>query len=267
MGHVIPRIIHYCWLSGDPYPELIEKCIGSWKAKLSDYRLVLWDRDKINSEFPMIKNFTNYDEFHEGNLWLGQTIECKKYAFAADYIRVYALYRYGGVYLDADVEITGSLDNFLTKRLFIGFDYQNDFEPAIIGAEAGHPWMKVLMEYYSVRPFIQKGGKPDIRPLPAIFEEMSGKLFRFNHDGSSKEIRELGIALYSCDYFSPKDIYFNKIRQTKNTVAIHHFDGSWLKKGMRYKVKRLVHQFTYIICGKIIHDKLIYTYRLAALRH
>ena len=28
---MIPKVIHYCWLSGDPYPENIQKCISSWK--------------------------------------------------------------------------------------------------------------------------------------------------------------------------------------------------------------------------------------------
>ncbi len=28
---MIPKIIHFCWLSGDPYPEKIRKCMKTWK--------------------------------------------------------------------------------------------------------------------------------------------------------------------------------------------------------------------------------------------
>ena len=87
---MIPKIIHYCWLSGDPYPELISKCIQSWKVYLPDYQFVLWDREKADAI---------------DSKWLKEAIESKKYAFAADFIRIYALLKNGGIYLDADVEV------------------------------------------------------------------------------------------------------------------------------------------------------------------
>ena len=34
---MIPKIIHYCWLSGDKYPASIDACISTWKTKLPDY--------------------------------------------------------------------------------------------------------------------------------------------------------------------------------------------------------------------------------------
>ena len=40
---MIPKIIHYCWLSGAPYPNKIKKCIESWHRVLPDYEFVLWD--------------------------------------------------------------------------------------------------------------------------------------------------------------------------------------------------------------------------------
>jgi mannosyltransferase OCH1-like enzyme len=33
---MIPRIIHYCWLSGDPIPEGMQLWMESWK-KLEGY--------------------------------------------------------------------------------------------------------------------------------------------------------------------------------------------------------------------------------------
>lgn len=45
---MIPKIIHFCWLSGEPYPPLIEHCINSWREKLPGYQFVLWDKAKAD---------------------------------------------------------------------------------------------------------------------------------------------------------------------------------------------------------------------------
>lgn len=98
---MIPKVIHYCWISGDPFPEKIQKCVDSWKRVLPDYEVVLWDYAKI----------------HALNVrWCEEAIACKKYAFAADYIRFYALYNYGGIYLDSDVEVLKPFDDLLELR-------------------------------------------------------------------------------------------------------------------------------------------------------
>ena len=34
---MIPKIIHLCWLSGDPYPRKIQDCLDSWKKHLPSY--------------------------------------------------------------------------------------------------------------------------------------------------------------------------------------------------------------------------------------
>lgn len=45
---MIPKIIYYCWLSNDQYPDLIQGCIDSWTFALPDYEFVLWDRNRID---------------------------------------------------------------------------------------------------------------------------------------------------------------------------------------------------------------------------
>lgn len=100
---MIPKKIHYCWLSDDPMPEKLLKCVESWKKYLPDYELVKWDLKK----FPLSKN-----------PWVREAFENKKYAFAADYIRLYALATEGGIYLDSDVEVLKSFDDLLKYPYF-----------------------------------------------------------------------------------------------------------------------------------------------------
>jgi mannosyltransferase OCH1-like enzyme len=261
---LIPKVIHYCWLSGDPFPELVKRCIASWKEKLTDYEFILWDKDRVEREFQGRTNSTNKNEFHKGiksNLWLEQTIQSRKYAFAADFLRVYALYHYGGIYLDADVEIIGTFDPFLENDLFIGFDIQNDLETAVVGSAPGHLWIKSLCDYYNNRPFLKKDGKLDIRPLPIIFDKIAKQLFYYKRNGKFQTITDQGISIYPCDYFSPKNIYFNRINKTKNTVAIHHFDGKWVEKNLRFQLKRIFHRALYKMGGKIFHNEVVQLFR------
>ncbi|MFI3262672.1 MAG: hypothetical protein R3Y26_07165 [Rikenellaceae bacterium] len=68
---MIPKIVHYCWLSGDPIPQTLKECMKSWKEKLPDYEFMLWDLKRFELE---------------QSLWVKQAFEAKKYAFAADYI-------------------------------------------------------------------------------------------------------------------------------------------------------------------------------------
>ena len=58
----------------------------------------------------------------------------KKYAFVSDYVRVYALYNYGGIYLDTDVEVLKNFDNLLMNNSFWGFEEKNYIATSIIGA-------------------------------------------------------------------------------------------------------------------------------------
>jgi hypothetical protein len=210
----IPKTVHFCWLSNDPYPVLIKNCLASWKKHLPGYEFVHWDLAKAEAI---------------DSLWLKQAIAAKKYAFAADFIRIYTLFHFGGIYLDADVELLGSLDPFLTHKFFIGFEFNDDIEPAIFGSVAGHPLLRDLLAYYHERPFIKSDGNHDIRPLPYIFNEKAGK-FGIVANGQKQVIKEEGIAVYPCEIFSPKNIYFKNIKTTSNTVAIHHFDGAGFEK-------------------------------------
>ena len=55
---MIPKIIHYCWLSDEPIPADMQKYINGWKDKLPDYEFILWNfkRFDINSSDCHMRN-------------------------------------------------------------------------------------------------------------------------------------------------------------------------------------------------------------------
>lgn len=85
---MIPKIIHYCWFGGKEMPALLQLCIASWKKYLPDYQIKCWDE-------------TNFD-FNMAPL-CKEAYAAKKWAFVADYCRIYALYTEGGIYMDTDI--------------------------------------------------------------------------------------------------------------------------------------------------------------------
>ena len=163
---MIPKIIHFCWLSDDPYPQEIQRCLDSWKKILPDYEIWKWDRKRFDiNSVP----------------WTKEAFESKKYAFAADYIRLYALYNYGGIYLDSDVLMYKSFNPLLNLPYFIGTDYIGYFEPAIIGAEKGTDFIGRVLSYYKDRHFIKSDGTlaTDI-PLPGVFYNVLNKHYSYH---------------------------------------------------------------------------------------
>jgi hypothetical protein len=156
---MIPKVIHYCWFSKEEKPLLIQRCIDSWEKNMPDYQIKCWDSDSFDFDsVPFVK----------------QAIEVKKWAFAADYVRLYALYTEGGIYLDTDVEVYKRLDDFLSNTFFAGTDTLNSeqtqfaIESAIMGAQKGNECICSCMEYYKKRNFVLSNGKFDYTIMPNI---------------------------------------------------------------------------------------------------
>lgn len=219
---MVPKIIHLCWLSGDPYPEAIAKCLASWKKHLPDYEVILWDRERfdINS-----------------TIWTKQAFEAKKYAFAADYIRLYALYHFGGIYMDSDVLVYKSFDDLLHLPYFIGEDYVGCFEPAIIGTEKHNPWIKTVLDHYNDREFIKDDGSLDMKSLPVVFMERLCGRYRFHKINNAAEFvsKPNEMCIFNYEFFNSRD--YVGIVKYENSYCSHNFIGSWYKKTNTFKDK------------------------------
>ena len=221
---MIPKVIHYCWISGDPFPEKIQKCFDSWKRTLPDYEIVVWDYAKAHAI---------------GSKWVDQAIATKKYAFVADYIRFYALYNFGGIYLDSDVEVLKSFDDLLDLKYFIGKekDSRGGIEAAIIGAEKGLPWIKTCLDYYKGRRFINIFGELQTTELPFIMSQGLEAKYNIVSCYNKEEWlwKENSVSIFPADWFSPKSWLTFEINPTDNTYCIHHFSASWKANTVDYK--------------------------------
>lgn len=210
---MIPKIIHLCWLSGDPYPEKIQGCLDTWKEHLSDYEIWLWDTNRFDI------NSTS---------WTRQAFEEKKYAFAADYIRLYALYNFGGIYLDSDVIVYKSFDELLSLPYFIGHDQIGGFEAAVIGAEKGCQWIKDVLDTYNGKDFVKEDGSLDMMELPVRFHHvLVEKGYRFHrlHKIEMYHEEDRLLNVFDGDFFNSRNAV--EVRQTKKSFCAHNYSGSW----------------------------------------
>lgn len=245
---MIPKIIHFCWLSDDPYPVDIKECLKSWEKYLPDYEFRLWDKERFD-----IDNMK----------WVKQAYDSKKYAFAADYIRLYALYTYGGIYLDSDVVVYKSFNDLLNLPYFIGQDFVGAFEPAIIGAAAGVKWVKQVMDWYEDKDFINLDGTYNIRNLPVVFfEQLFGKYnFRQIKDLSEFNTDERVFNLFSKEFFNGR----NNLKPVKyrESYCSHLFAGSWTNKKSKKNYNILPEWYLNMIYGlnyHLIRKRLVHNY-------
>jgi len=221
---MIPKRIHYCWLSGDKYPSLVKRCIHSWKKVMPEYEFILWDLDRFDLE---------------ENIWVKDAVESKKFAFAADYIRLYAIYNYGGIYLDSDVEVLKTFNNLLHLPYFIGSEGDGIIEAGVFGAEAKCEWIGDCLDYYKGRNFINKDGSLNTLTLPNIMmSQISHKRKIYESSFQSlaslkKDYKKDLLIVFGQDYFCAKHHGTGVIEVTNNTYSIHHFAASWLPKKKR----------------------------------
>ena len=235
---MIPKIIHYIWLGGKPLPELVNKCIESWKKYCPDYEIKRWDESNLD---------LNKYQFAKS------AYEQKKYAFASDVFRFDILKQCGGVYLDVDVELVSNIDALLKDEFFVGFEGGNIINPGLImGANKDCEILQDMIEIYKNATF-------DVNNTPKLTicvftTNYLQKKYALKLDNSCQELSK-GIKVYSSDYFCPYNNVTNKFKKTKNTLSIHWYNASWFtpKQKLKMKFKKFLNVISFGGFGKLAH--------------
>lgn len=214
----IPKIIHYCWFGKKEKPPIVKKCIESWETILKGYEIKEWNED-------------NFDI--DSNKFVRQAYDCGKYAFVSDYVRVYALYNYGGIYLDTDVEVFKAFDDLLNNESFWGFEEKNYIATSTIGSQKGNKFIKKFLDTYEGKEFISEDGNIDTLTNVAIVSKMVQDI-GVKLNGEVQSINEVG-TFYPQVYFSPYDYINCYSKKNEQTYCIHHFYKSWLPFSTRIK--------------------------------
>lgn len=207
--NTIPKIIHYCWFGTKEKPELVTKCIESWKKYLPNYAIWEWN---------------NQDLLECNNRYALEAFSAQKWAFITDYFRLYALYNYGGIYFDSDNEVFKSFDNLLDLDFFTGYENSGGNVLPFAAVVASKPQNEIvcdLLKEYDNLPFLINGVPNLCTNNDRIIDYFKRNFSVVEpHTGTEKVYLKSKSIIFPFSYFCN---YSGDI-----TYAVHHFLGSRL---------------------------------------
>lgn len=216
---MIPKKIHYCWFGKEPIPKKEIQCMESWSKFMPDFEIILWDETRFNIDsVPFTK----------------EAYAAKKYAFVSDYVRLYALLKEGGIYLDTDVEIVKPLDSFLNFEAFSGFETPLVIQTGVMGSVPNGTFIKTIFDSYNEKLFLLPNGLLNQIPNSKIFTNL---LINEGLKLNNKQQTLPTVEIFPQEYFCPINQATQEITITKNTYCIHYLSGSWLSNKSRFSRK------------------------------
>ncbi len=223
-----------------------KKCIDSWKKYCPDYKFICWNDN--NTDFSM-------------NPYLEEAYNAKKYAFITDYMRLHALDTIGGFYMDTDVELLKPLDDFCKYSAFTGIQEENVCVTGIIAAEPGNPWIKSLLHYYDNRHFIKQDGSFDLQPNTVFITDYTKEMYGWKYSDKVFNIPNI-LSIFPFEVLCCKDYETGYIYTTNESVAIHHFNGSWVdKKSGKITINTKIKLFLIRVLGYKNYRNMLYRMR------
>jgi hypothetical protein len=227
--------LHRIYFGFDGKPDMFGAYLDTWTSELPDFEICHWNA----SNLPMNDNEYTRALFEE-----------RDHAFLTDYFRWWVLREYGGVYLDADIEVVnGNLFRQLVEELdaaagfdaFIGIDERGGgwYTAHSMASKPQSEISKFMCETYAGLGNLKAWRKKALYlwapQLAALYfahngHNVAGMGTTPNLDHPTVESR---VKIYPQDYFSPlvptgnKSNPFKLTSYTENTSICHHFACTW----------------------------------------
>lgn len=208
---MIPKIIHYCWFGGKSLSPQTLAYIESWKRNFPDYELKEWNE----SNSPMHIDY------------MQKAYENENWANLSNFVRLFAINEYGGIYFDTDIEVLKPFDFLEEGVCYLCLDSKPDafkylVNNAVIVADRGNSFIRSCVESFLYQ----------FEGLESA--DLSSPVF------ITKELEKIGFrgipGLYDEVYVLPNHYFYpaswnEKFREeflTNQTYTIHYCDASWL---------------------------------------
>jgi mannosyltransferase OCH1-like enzyme len=227
----IEKKIHYIWFGIKEKSPTILKCIESWKSVLRNFEIKECGNESV-------------EKFSE-NIFFKNAIKEKKWAFASDYARLKILYDEGGIYLDTDMYVLKSFEDFLNYDLVLGKEDDIHISAGMIAAAPKNVFIKKCLEKYET---LKEG---EYITIPRILSEVY----------ENEKTLLQNIKVYEAKYFYPftaeniKD--FNFKNAPKESYAVHLWDYSWGKWYIKFLKKIGIHKNIVNLTDKVGVKKVL----------
>lgn len=240
---MIQKKIHLTWFSGEEYPEKIRKCLDTWKNILPDFEVKIWTLEMAKKlDIPFVN----------------EALDARKWAFAGDVVRAYAVWSEGGIYMDTDIFLLKRFDQFLAYKMVFfmelnrkEWEYENpngivdedghcqmpdryvkgrQIQAALFMGEQGCPALKEIIDYYSNLHFTNPDGSYNMTISPCIYAkilERYGFLYKDMEQNLNGNIKVFPSSFVAISWNGRKT----------DSFAIHLADHSWNPPSKWRKVK------------------------------
>jgi len=193
---MIPRTIHQIWIGPDPLPDDQIPWIESWKRHHPKWEYRLWTEENL-PEDPIRPEILER---------LRAPVE------RADILRLEILNRFGGVYLDTDLECLRPLDDVLGDKEFVGVCHKpGRITNTAIASVAGHPLVERALRA--------------VRPLETYW---TGKSERLKEVAGPLLLERLVGDYPDVSLLEPPLFFPSNPDERERAIAVHHMARVWL---------------------------------------
>lgn len=190
-------MIHRIWLGGNPLPAEFERYGETWREHHPGWELRLW----TDSNLPELEYRELFDQGRNP-------------AERADVLRQELLLRFGGVYVDTDVECLRSIEPLIDGvRAFAAWSHRGRIGNAVLGAEPGHPAIERIL--HAMRGRVGKGN----------VIQATGPLLVTEVLADAPDVTLFGPETFYP--FSPRDARPADASALEGAYAVHHWEASW----------------------------------------
>lgn len=237
------KTIHRIYFGFDGRPDPYDDYLRSWSDACPDFEIMHWNAKNL----PMDECEYSKALYYE-----------KDAVFLSDYFRWWVLREFGGLYLDADIEIVNGvglsslvddLSSSQTFDAFIGIENRLGYTAHSMGAKPNSDLAQFMCKVYE-----NMGKLYHLRRTRLIAPQLV-QLYFFDRgiarspegilQGISRPFVTGRVMVLPQDYFSPLGFGNPPYLEcrTENTILCHHFGGSWLsdlgksaanKNGLRF---------------------------------
>jgi hypothetical protein len=218
----VPRHLHFVWLTPanmpGNVPHKVSSTIRMWKEMHPGWQVTTWSRDMVALKFPELSAFVN-------------TMPMALLNWQSNLIRYHVLARYGGIYIDTDIQPLRQIPAHIMEAPFTVCEFPRSRRPcqiacnAVIGAAIGMPQM-----YEVAAKSLQNSIDKLTREPTGMYDlRVSGPSF-WSRWGLKPPFRVLpSKTFYPCDWRDRTRCIARLFKNDQETVAMHTWKHTWGK--------------------------------------
>ncbi len=205
---MIPRHLHLIWLGG-PIPDRLVGRPDDWRRLNPGWDITVWGDDDLAW-------------LQHRELFLGAGPASTR----SNVARYEILHRFGGVYADFDMRPVRPLDELGTDhRLLLAEQSPGVLNPALMGGEAGHPFLAHLLAQLPLSWRLHAGAKSPTTTGPHF-------LTRTWRRWSAVEAGHGALVLEPHMAFPVNHLQADLVGEDfPDALVVHEWDGSWITPG------------------------------------